>query len=130
MPTNVEIIQGWYESHDRSSLAPDAEWIITEGFPAGGRYVGQAEIYEQFFPSLHQSFSEFNSDVNEILDARDVIVVLGYYSGQTKLTGVTFTSPFAHIWKLTDGKIVQFRQYVDTVLIKQALSASSVASAS
>lgn len=130
MPTNVEIIQEWYESRDRESLAPDAEWIITEGFPAGGRYVGQAEIYEQFFQALHGLFNEFDSNVNEILDAEDNVVVLGYYSGRTKLAGVTFTSPFAHIWKLRNGKIVQFRQYADTVLIERALSANSVISAS
>lgn len=79
MLTNVEIIQGWYKSRDRECLAPDAEWIITDRFPAGGRYVGQAEIYEQFFSALHERFSEFDSNANEILDAGDTVVVLGYY---------------------------------------------------
>ena len=128
MPTNVEIIQGWYKSRDRECLAPDAEWIVTDGFPAGGRYVGQVEIYEQFFSALYERFSEFDSNVNEIIAAGDTVVVLGYYSGRTKFTEVTFTSPFAHIWKLENGKIVQFRQYADTLLIERALSANVTAS--
>jgi hypothetical protein len=36
MSTNIEIIRSWYESPNQESLVPDAEWLITEGFPSGG----------------------------------------------------------------------------------------------
>ena len=45
MSINVEIIRNWYQSPNQESLAPDAEWLITEGFPAGGRYVGVKAIF-------------------------------------------------------------------------------------
>jgi hypothetical protein len=99
-----------YESPNQESLVPDAEWLITEGFPAGGQYVGITAIFEEFFPRLHSYFSVWESKVNEMLDGGDCVVALGYYSGRAKLTGTAFTCPFVHIWKLSNGKIVQFRQ--------------------
>lgn len=128
MSTNVEIVRSWYESPNQESLVPDAEWLITEGFPAGGQYVGITAIFEEFFPRLHSYFSEWESKVNEMLDAGDCVVALGYYSGRAKLTGTAFTCPFVHIWKLSNGKIVQFRQCADTLLIARALSANETAS--
>lgn len=64
MSTNVEIVRSWYESPNQESLVPDAEWLITEGFPAGGQYVGITAIFEEFFPRLHSYFSEWESKVN------------------------------------------------------------------
>ncbi|PSM48435.1 ketosteroid isomerase [Chroococcidiopsis sp. CCALA 051] len=125
MLTNIEIIRSWYEAPNRDSVAPNAEWLITESFPAGGRYVGLPAIFEKFFPQLHSYFSEWESKVSEMLDAGNCIVALGHYSGRAKLTGTAFTCPFVHIWKLSNGKIVQFRQSADTLTIAQALSANA-----
>jgi hypothetical protein len=128
MSPNIKIVCSWYESPNQESLAPDAEWLITEGFPAGGQYVGVTAIFEEFFPRLHSYFNEWESKVSEMLDAGDFIVALGHYSGRAKLTGTAFTCPFVHIWKLSNGKIVQFRQSADTLLIARALSVNETAS--
>jgi len=52
----------------------------------------------------------------------DTVVALGEYSGTFKATGKRFASPFAHIWKMRDGKAHTFRQITDTVLVQAALS--------
>jgi hypothetical protein len=125
MTTNLEIIRSWYEAPNQDSVAPNAEWLITESFPAGGQYVGLTAIFEKFFPQLHSYFSEWESKVSEMLDAGDCIVALGHYSGRAKLTGTAFTCSFVHIWKLSNGRIVQFRQSADTLTIARALSANT-----
>ena len=126
MSTNIEIVRNWYEVPNRESLAPNAEWLITESFPAGGRYVGVIAIFEEFFPQLHSYFTTWESKVSEMLDAGDYVVTLGDYTGRSKLTGTAFTCPFVHIWKLSNGKIVQFRQSADTLTIAQVLSANTI----
>ena len=75
---------------------------------------------------MHSYFSEWESKVSEMLDAGDCVVALGDYRGRTKPNGKAFTCPFVHIWKLSNGKIVQFRQSADTLLIAQALSANEI----
>lgn len=122
MSPNVEIIRRWYESADRELLDPNIEWLIAEGFPSGGRYVGRKAVFEEFFPRLLSNFSEWGAKLDEILDAGDFVVALGHYRGRAKTTGAAIASPFAHVWKLDGGKIVQVRQYADTALIARALA--------
>ncbi len=122
MSENVEIIKRWYESPGREFLDPNSEWLLAEGFPAGGRYVGSEAVFEEFFPRLLSNFSEWGAKADEILDAGDFVVALGHYQGRAKTTGTEMKSPFAHVWKLSNGKIVQVRQYVDTVLVARALA--------
>jgi len=58
----------------------------------------------------------------DLVTEGDTVVALGEYSGTFKATGKRFASPFAHIWKMRDGKAHTFRQITDTVLVQAALS--------
>lgn len=44
------------------------------------------------------------------------VAVLGEYSATCKATGKSFKAPFAHAWKLQDGKARSFQQYTDTAV--------------
>jgi len=124
MSENVEIIRQWYENPSPEFLDPHTEWFIAEGFPAGGRYVGSDAVFGEFFPRLMSQFSEWKVNPEELLDAGEFVVALGRYQGTVKETGVKVVAPVAHVWKLKNGKIVQARQYVDTVLIDRALAST------
>ncbi|MBC7930201.1 MAG: DUF4440 domain-containing protein, partial [Rubrivivax sp.] len=55
------------------------------------------------------------------IDGGDAVVALGRYGGKYKATGKSFQANFAHVWKIREGKAVEFVQYTDTLLVRRAL---------
>jgi uncharacterized protein len=102
-------------------LSPDIEWTEAEGFPYGGTYVGPKAVLEGVFMRLGGEWEGFAAVPHEFIDGGDSVVALGKYSGTYKSTGKSFQANFAHVWKVEDGKAVRFVQYVDTLLVTQAL---------
>lgn len=50
------------------------------------------------------------------------MVTLGTYSGVNKATGKPMRAPFAHVWRVADGKCQRFDMYADTLLVDRARS--------
>lgn len=51
----------------------------------------------------------------------EAVVRLGCYRGRVRKPGVEVTAPFAHIFRLREGKITRVQQFTDTVLFPRAL---------
>lgn len=122
---NREIIGKWYDTHDPALMAPECVWEIAEGFPHGGTYIGSKAVFEEFFPCLLGDFEVWKTEVEEILDANSIVLGLGHYLGRTKATSTKVSTevnvPFAHLWKVRNGRIVWFRNYTDTLVLARAL---------
>jgi len=128
--SNLESVQGLYQAFAKGDvptvlafLDPAIAWTEAEGFPYGGTYNGPNAVLEGVFMRLGSEWDGFTVVPDEFIDAAETIVVLGKYSGAYKATGKSFAANFAHVWKLRDGKAVRFVQYVDTLLVHQALQA-------
>lgn len=126
--SNIELVKKFYalfREDDRQgylSLCDDGiVWHTKEGMPAGGRYVSKRAAFEEYFPKMLANFTQFHATAEEYLDAGDSVIVLGKYSGSSK-AGRKFEAPFAHIFSIKASKIVSFRQYTDTALIRQAMA--------
>ncbi len=104
-------------------LSSDVQWTEAEGFPYAGTYHGPKGVLEGVFMRLSSEWNGFAAVPDEFIDGGDTIVVLGKYSGTYKATGKSFQAPFAHVWKVSEGKAKQFVQYVDTLLVHRALQA-------
>jgi ketosteroid isomerase-like protein len=104
-----------------SFLNPEIAWTEAEGFPYGGTYHGHQAVLEGVFMRLGSEWNGFAAIPDEFIDAGDSVVALGKYSGTYKATGKSFQANFAHVWKMQDGKALRFVQYVDTLLVQQAL---------
>ena len=63
----------------------------------------------------------FSAVPAEFVANDDVVVALGEYSATFKATGKPFRAPFAHVWRLQDGKVAAFEQYTDTHLHRQPM---------
>ena len=103
------------------TLSSDIAWTEAEGFPYGGTYHGPRAVLEGVFMRLGSEWDGFAAIPDEFIDGGDTVVVLGKYSGKYKATGKSMHVNFAHVWKMQDGKAAQFIQYVDTLLVHQAL---------
>ena len=128
---NVETVRGAYEAHSKrdvaaamSVLAPDVEWHQAENFIYADHspYVGPQAMLGGLFARFMAEWDDFTTVANELLDAGDKVIGLGYYSGTYKKTGKAVHAQFAHVWTMRDGKVVRFDQYTDTAQFAQAVS--------
>lgn len=73
------------------------------------------ELVESFYEAVGEKavVGEDGVKVGDIEEG-NTIVVLATYGGIYKPTRKSFSEPTAHVWDLKGGKIVRFRQYVDT----------------
>ena len=55
------------------------------------------------------------------MDGDRVVSLGGAYAGISKATGKAMRAPFAHVWRIVDGKLQQFDMYTDTLLIARAM---------
>jgi uncharacterized protein len=128
MNGNLDILRGAYEAFARGDvptvlgvLAPDISWTEAEGFPYGGTYVGPEAVLTGVFMKLGTEWDGYSAVPHEFIAQGDAIVALGTYSGKYKLSGKSFSAPFAHVWNFRNGKAVRFRQHTDTAVVQGAL---------
>jgi ketosteroid isomerase-like protein len=126
--TNVEVVRAFHEAVARGDLdaamallADDIAWTEAEGFPYAGTKVGPAAVREQVFERLRAEWDPFVLDRDELLDAGDTVVGVGTYSGTYRATGRSMRARVVHVWKLRDGKVTAFEQFVDTLKVAEAL---------
>jgi uncharacterized protein len=98
------------------ALAPDVHWTEALGGPYGGVSVGPDAVLANVFMRFGTEWEDFTAEPREFVTQGDTVVALGTYSGTYSATGKSFTAPFAHVWKLADGKIATFEQYTDTAV--------------
>ena len=128
--SHVELVRRSYEVFERGDLdavvadmAEDIEWQQAQGLPHGGTYRGLADVRRAVFEPLDAEWwAEFHALPNEFVDAGDQVVVLGRYTGRAKRTARPLDVPFVHIWSWRDGKVVRFRQFLDTAGWNAALA--------
>ncbi|WP_378741776.1 nuclear transport factor 2 family protein [Nocardia brasiliensis] len=55
-------------------------------------------------------------------DAQDgAVIVTGHYRGTARSTGKPVSAEFAHVWRVSDGKLSALHQYTDTWCWRDAL---------
>lgn len=128
--TNLEIVKSTYEGENsaengdnlRMYLTPNATWTEAAGFPYGGTYTGFEEIAKNVFSRLENEWIDYKFTPEDYVAQGDKVVAYGTYSGTYKETGRYFEARVAHVWKLQDGKIVSFEQFVDSKTVAYAVA--------
>lgn len=128
MNTALDLVQNVYRAFAKGdipsvlgTLASNIRWTEAEGGPYGGVFVGPDAVLENVFMKLGGEWDNFTAVPHEFIAEGSTIVALGEYSGAYKATGKSFKAPFAHVWKLEDGKAVSFQQYTDTAVHQRPL---------
>lgn len=125
---NVDIIRSTYEGRNSEengrNLAqhadPDISWTEAKGFPYGGTYIGLDQITENVFKRLGSEWQDYKFTPENYLADGDQVVAYGTYSGTSNTTGRYFEARVAHLWKLREGKIISFEQFVDSKTVVDA----------
>ena len=125
--SNVDIIKSLYQAFAEGNLDlvselldPAVEWIESEGIPYGGVFHGYEEVLNGVFAKIGAEWDNFTAHVDQFIDAGDTVITLGTDSGVYKATGKKMSAATASIWTLKDGKVIKFRQYIDTLAVVNA----------
>lgn len=123
MGNNLDLVRELYTAFSvgdipsvLGALASDVRWTEAEGGPYGGVSVGPEAVLANVFVKLGGEWDGFSAVPAEFVADGSTVVALGQYSATYKATGKSFTAPFAHVWKLKDGKVVSFQQHTDTAV--------------
>lgn len=126
--SNLDIVKNLYQAFSEGDidavfalLDPDIEWIESDGIPYGGVFKGHEAIMHGVFTKIGTEWNDFTAHVDQFLDAGDVVVTLGSDSGTYKATGKTMSAPTASIWTIKNGRVIKFRQYIDTLAVAKAV---------
>jgi uncharacterized protein len=125
---NVATIRSLYEAFGRGDipyildrLDPAVEWRTPVTVPfSKGLYRGPEEV-AKFFAGIAEYIAEPSVEALEFLAVGDRVVALLCFRGRGAASGLPFDAPEAHIWRLSEGKVVEEQTYADTAAIVQAL---------
>ncbi|MFJ3957355.1 nuclear transport factor 2 family protein [Arthrobacter sp. NPDC090010] len=129
MGRHADIIRAHYAASDRGDiegmiapLAADVEWTEAAGFPYAGTYIGPDAVVKGVFARIAAEWDGYTLAVDEVIDAGDVVLGIGTYSGTYIRTGRSFTARVAHVWRLRDGRVTAFEQFPDSELVVRAIN--------
>ncbi len=125
---NTRIVQQAYENFKSGDLpalldlySDDIDWRLPriENMPWFGSRKGREETTE-FFQALAEAQDVLTFNPQKFIAQGDTVVALGDYSWRVKATGREFSSDWAHVWTVKNGKLVGFQEYADTAANSKA----------
>ena len=132
---NVEIVKDAYAAFGRGDiqgllalLAEDVEWISPGGSPPpAGTYRGPAAV-AGFFQKLSETVEFSSFEPREFVADGDRVLVVGFDGGRVKATNRTFEKPWVKAFTVRNGKVINVREYTDTLALAQAFGMAASAS--
>ena len=110
---DLAVIQSGYEAFGRGDIpavltafAPDIVWHVPGRNPLAGTYKGHQEVVGFFTRLMERSGGTFSVSIDDFLASDQHVVALVRETGQRD--GKRLDSPGVHIWRLKDGKAVEF----------------------
>jgi ketosteroid isomerase-like protein len=118
MASGSEVVSEAYAAFGRGDvpgllglMSEDVEWVAPEVLPQSGTYRGPDGVGE-FFAGVAREWPELNIEIDQLIADGDHVVGLG--RGEGKLAdGTAADYAFAHVFTVSDGKIVGFHEYAD-----------------
>ncbi|MBY0284812.1 MAG: nuclear transport factor 2 family protein [Sphingomonas sp.] len=131
MTNPVDLVRAFYAAIAQGDvpgvvalLHPDLAWTEAEGFPYySGTWHQPSDVVEKLLVPLMRDWDDFSAIADDFIVEGNRVVSIGAYAGVSKATGKPMRAPFAHVWRVADGKLQRFDMYTDTLLVDRALRA-------
>ncbi len=114
--SNGAIIRKAYDDFSKGNVPavfavfdPAITWHVPGHGPLSGDYTGHAQVGGFFQRTRELSQGSFGIDVHNVLADGDVVVALVTVKAQRNGVGASF--PEVHVWRMKNGKVVEFREY-------------------
>lgn len=123
-----ELVRAVYEAFGRGdvpavlgAMAADIEWHEADGMPYGGVYHGGEAVAQNVFGPITQDVVDFAVTAEEFIASGDAVAAVVRYTGTGRATGKELNLPVVHLWQVRNGKVEQFRQFIDTVKFREVV---------
>jgi hypothetical protein len=90
-------------------LSDAITWHVPGRGPLAGDYRGHDDVVGFFGKAMDLSGGTLRVDVDEIIGDGDRVVALTTVSAER--AGQRWSSPEVHVWRIRDGKAIDFREY-------------------
>jgi ketosteroid isomerase-like protein len=114
--SNAAVIRNTYEEFRQGNIPavfaafdPGIRWHIPGHGPLSGDYIGHDQIGGFFQRTMELSAGMFGIDVHNVLAEGDLVVAL--VTVNARRNGVSESFPEVHVWRLRDGKAIEFCEY-------------------
>ena len=97
-------------------LTDDVQWFEVgpqDVIPTAGLRKGRKQV-EEFFTTLEATEDVQSFRPQNFIAQGDMVVVLGELTSRVRSTGSVINSPWVHVFKLSAGKISEFRSFYDS----------------
>ncbi len=106
----------------RATLAPDVEWTEMAGFPLAGTYRTPDGVTSNVMEALAEEWDDWTAHDDTYVADGENVVVLARYAAVNKATRKPLDIRVAHHFVVRGGLIVRFEQFVDTALVREAMT--------
>ena len=120
---NLRLVQEFYAAFKRgdipgvlNTLADDVGWFIPgpkDIIPFVRERQGSDQV-AQLIAKLTETEDAGQFEPREFIAQRGKVVALGHYRWRVKPTGDSYASDLVHVFTVQDGKVSNFREYLDT----------------
>lgn len=129
--SHVDVVKHVYEKFaagDAASILAcfhrDVEFRLAEGHPyqpSGEPWIGTDAVLQQFFMKAGPEWEGWSVAIDSVLETNGAVVVECRYGGIYKPTGSSMDLQVCHVWRLRDGKVTSFHQYLDTARLQHVM---------
>jgi uncharacterized protein len=129
---NTRLVQQAYQSIAAgdiqallNSFAEDIAWELPEmeNVPFAGKWQGHQGV-RQFFSKVFEVQDVVEFEPEEFVAQGDKVVALGNFLMRVKATRGEYSSKWAQVWTVKDGKVTRFSEYVDTAVVSRTHTAA------
>jgi ketosteroid isomerase-like protein len=127
---NVEVIKDAYDAFVQGDadkllalMDEDIDWHIAG--PDSISFAGSNRGRNAVRRVLEKSFATVKNqqpEVRDVIAQGDTVTVIGHERGQCSTNNQEYESYWIHVFTLRDGKIIKFREYLDTAAMKDAFA--------
>ena len=125
------MVRRGYEAYNRgdidgavSEFAPDCRYTAAGTIPDRTGVFHGREGYKEFIGWLRSEFEDAQAELDELIDAGDMVVIGSTLRGRGRRSGVEAKFTFWQVWTIEDRKFVRGQGFVSR---KEALEAAGLA---
>ena len=132
---NTKIVQDAYAAFSRgdiqavlNALSDDITWKPVTGAASYVPMAGERRDKNgvaKFFKSVAENIKFSQFEPREFVAQGDRVVALGHYTGASP-SGRTFDSDFVMVFKLKNGKVTHFQEFLDVAQLNAAYQPAGV----
>ena len=133
MHQNVETVKQMYAAFGRGDLEgilahcmDDVQWNFeaNDKISWAGNRRGKEEA-AGFFVGIAADLTENELQMTEFVAEGDIVASFGRYAATVKKNGIRVSTPVAHYFRFSGGRVAEYRNLINTAAFSDAMSASA-----